>query len=124
MSIAVTPIMLVACTLGNNSLQKVQDIVYQCAVRFIDGQSSSCMKGIYQADAVFYAALSHSSLNVICDINNVHWFPCLDLDHNHISRKDENLSQTHASEWEFRCAMKDCLTILEIFKEKIRVYSS
>ena len=81
MSIAVTPIMLIACTLGSNSLQKVQDIIYQCAVRFIDGQSSSCMKGIDQADAVFYTDLMQSPLNVISDINNVHWFLCFNLDH-------------------------------------------
>lgn len=72
MCIAVASIMLVASALWSNSLQEIQDIIYQCAVRFIDSQSCSCMKGIDQADAFFYVALSQSLLNMICDINNVH----------------------------------------------------
>jgi len=95
MGIAVALIVLVACTLGGDSLQQVQDIVYQSAVRFIDSQSGSSMLGIDKTDAVFHAALSHSSLNVICDINNFHIFPGFNFDHNGISWKDWNLSQAH-----------------------------
>ena len=76
------------------------------------------MKRIDQTDAFFYTAFLQSLLNMICDINNIHAFPCFNLDHNHTFLKDENLSRTHQKgiTGQTLCAMENHIIIIEDFE--------